>query len=101
MSAFSSVRSSDALSDAASTVTIATSPSPIMSAEAVDAVRRGLRMAFSRPSLPWIPRRRIGAPITPASGRAPSGNRIAMPTNVAAAPRPISEPAFDWLPNSP
>ncbi len=72
-----------------------------MSADAVDAVRRGFRIAFSRPSLPWMPRRRIGAPITAASGRLPSGKRIAIPTNVTAAPSPIKEPAFDWLPNSP
>ena len=82
-------RRSEAFSDAARIATIATSPRPIISAEAVEAVRRGFRIAFSRPSLPWMPQRRIGAPITRRERAAPSGDRIATPTNVAAAPSPI------------
>ena len=40
---------------AANTATNETSASPIISAAAVDAVRPGLRMAFSRASLPGTP----------------------------------------------
>ena len=46
---------------------------PIIRAAAVWAVRRGLRMEFSRPSLPATPSvRASGRPITLASGRATS-----------------------------
>ena len=75
------------LRDAANTATNVTSPSPIMSAAAVDAVRRGLRFAFSPPSLPET-RRLNGRPSVDAIGRATSGDSIATPTNVSAAPSP-------------
>ena len=91
----------EALSEADRMATIATRPSPTISADAVEAVRRGLRMAFSRPSLPWIPRPRMGQPMTPARGRAASGESIATPMNVTAAPRPTNDAAFDGLPNRP
>ena len=45
----------DALADAAKIEMKATSPTPIISADAVAAVRFGLRMAFSRASCPLIP----------------------------------------------
>jgi hypothetical protein len=51
----------DALAEAPNTATNTTSPRPIMSAEAVAAVRRGFRIEFSRPSLPGIPVRRTGS----------------------------------------
>ena len=63
------VLSTDARSDSDSTVTITMSPSPIINADAVDAVRRGFRIAFSRPSLadmlmPWIGRKGFFGPAT-------------------------------------
>ena len=46
-----------------------TRPTPIISADALAAVRFGLRMAFSRASVPVTPRSRgSGAPITRLSG---------------------------------
>jgi hypothetical protein len=68
-----------------------TSAIPTRSAEAVWAVRRGLRIEFSRPSFPEIPNRRArGRPITLAIGRATTGASIPMPMNTAKAPRPTS-----------
>ena len=48
----------DVLAEAANTVMKATSATPIISADAVAAVRRGLRVAFSRASVPAMPRKR-------------------------------------------
>ncbi len=68
--------SPDALNEAAMTATAAIRATPIISAAAVDAVRRGLRMAFSRASRPGTPRSRAsGRPIAPATGRTSSGDR--------------------------
>ena len=68
-----------------------TSAIPTSSAEAVWAVRRGLRIEFSRPSFPAIPKRRAsGRPITLAMGRATTGASMPMPMNTANAPRPTS-----------
>ena len=58
-------------------------------------------MAFSRPSLPWMAKPWMGQPIAPAKGRAASGDSIATPMKVTAAPRPTSDAPFDGLPNSP
>ncbi len=89
----------DDLIDAASTLTHATRPRPTVRAAAVAAVRRGLRMAFWRPSLPDMPAMRgNGAPITRAMGPAANGLSRATPTNTSAAPRPTREMP---LPNSP
>ena len=52
-----------------------------------DAVRLGLRFAFSPPNLPEM-RRRNGRPSVDAIGRATSGDSIATPTKVSAAPKP-------------
>ena len=79
----------DALVDAANTVMNATRPTPIISADAVAALRRGLRAAFSRATVPAIPRRRgSGAPSTLVNGRASTGPSTATPTNTSSAPRP-------------
>ncbi len=68
--------SPEALNDAAMTATAAISATPIISAAAVDAVRRGLRIAFSLASRPGTPRRRAsGRPRAPATGRTSSGAR--------------------------
>ena len=62
-----------------------------MSAEAVWAVRRGLRMEFSRPSWPGSPSNRAsGRPIALASGRATAGASMATPTKMHTAPTPTS-----------
>ena len=95
----SSVLVAEALSDAAKTQTNETRPRPMTSAAAVDAVRRGLRLAFSLPSLPGADRR-SGLPIAEASGRAKNGSSIVTPRKVRAAPRPTIAPGFDTLPNS-
>ena len=52
--------------DAPNTAMAETSASPTIRADAVWAVRRGLRMEFSRPSRPEVPNRRArGRPMTP------------------------------------
>ncbi len=62
-----------------------------MSAAAVWAVRRGLRMEFSRPSLPGSPSTRAsGRPIAPESGRAAAGASMAAPTKMHTEPTPTS-----------
>ena len=84
--------------------TNATRPSPIISAEAVDAVRRGFRTAFSRPRRPGSRQRgerRADGP-RPAAGRC-SGASIATPTKISATPSPtprIGVAAFPNRPNS-
>ncbi len=74
--------------EAATTLTTPTTASPIISAAAVRAVRRGSRMAFSRPSLPGTPSLDIGPPITRASGRAITCATMAAPMNAITAPTP-------------
>ncbi len=82
----------DDLIDPASTVNRVTTATPIMRAEAVPAVRRGLRTALRRASVPDTPRRAAaGAPSRPAAGRAATGPSRTTPTTVARAPRPVSE----------
>ena len=50
-----------------------TSASPITSADAVTAVRRGFRMALARASDPLMPSTRSGHPTAPASGPSHGG----------------------------
>ncbi len=95
------VLSTDARSDADSTVTITMSPSPIISADAVDAVRRGFRIAFSRPSLADMLMPGSDARSRRPAAREASGDRIATPMNTTAAPAPINDPALDGAPNRP
>ena len=77
----------DVFVDAANTVMNATRPMPIINADAVAEVRRGLRVAFSRAIVPAIPRKRgSGEPISRANGRAMTGPSTATPTNTARAP---------------
>ncbi len=96
-----SAASNEAFSDADRIETIAISPRPIISADDVAAVRRGLRIAFSRPSRAAMLKPRTGRPIAPESGRAARGDRIAIPMKITAAPPPISSPALSGSPNSP
>ena len=78
-------------SEAPNTAMADTSASPTISAAAVWAVRRGLRMEFSRPNRPEVPSRRAsGRPMTLAIGRATAGASIATPTKIRTAPRPTS-----------
>ena len=78
------------LRPAASTATSVTSASPIISADAVDAVRPGFRIALPRASVPAAPPSRVaGQPSTRASGGTSVGASIATPMKSAAAPMPI------------
>ena len=90
----------EALSELAKIVMSPTSATPIMSAAAVDAVRRGLRTAFSRASVPGIPRHRgSGAPSSRPTGRAITGPSTATPMKSPKTPIPTI-----WMPplaNSP
>jgi len=73
-------------SEAPNTDIAATRARPIMSAEAVWAVRRGLRIEFSRPRRPATPKARAsGRPITLASGRATAGESMAGGSSVTVS----------------
>ena len=74
------------LMEAANTETRATRVTPIIRADAVEAVRRGARTVFSRASLPVIDRN--GDETTLATGPAINGARVEMPKNTTAAPPP-------------
>ena len=64
---------------------------PIISAPAVEAVRRGFRDALSRPSRPGTPNSAsAGRPSTAAAGPAKAGLRVLIPTNDSTAPSPSS-----------
>ena len=95
------VASTDALKDEAKIVMKATRPTPIISADAVAAVRFGFRLAFSLASPPVMPRSRAnGQLMTRLSGR-----ETVRPSTVTAkairAPRPTTGSALSTLPNSP
>ena len=70
-----------------------TRPTPIISAAAVAEVRFGLRMAFSRASVPVMPRSRDGRTDHPGHRRAMIGPRTATPRNTATAPTPTERDA--------
>ena len=71
---------------------------PIIRAEAVAAVRRGLRTEFCRASLPETPKTRRTGAAAAISGRDSSGVRTKTPMISSTAPRPIgacpSEPSI-------
>ena len=91
LTAWSALLVADRDNEAPNTDIAATRARPTMSAEAVWAVRRGLRMEFSRPSLPGSPSSRAsGRPITLDIGRAIAGASMAAPMKTATAPRPTS-----------
>src|ERR1035441_2657856 len=79
--ASSTLAVADLDSEAPNTDIAATRARPTMSAEAVWAVRRGLRIEFPRPS---------GRPITLEIGRAIAGDNMATPTKMRTAPTPTS-----------
>ncbi len=87
-----------ALADAANTVMKATRATPIISADAAEAVRRGFRDAFSRARVPGIPRKRGSRTPRPRdSGRAMTGPSTTSATKTPSAPRPTV--ATVWAPS--
>ena len=65
-----------------------TSPTPIIRAAAVAAVRAGFRVALARARWPVVPATAsIGAPITRASGRMMKRDSIPTPMKTRIAPR--------------
>ena len=79
------------LNEVPSTVTRDTMASPIISAEAVVAVRRGLRAAFSRARRPFnVKIRAAGHPSTSERGPATAGLQMLTPSSMHSAPRPMS-----------
>ena len=75
--------------EAPNTAMTETRAKPTMRAEAVCAVRRGLRMEFSRPNLPDMPSSRAkGRPITLDIGRATAGASRATPTKIKQRAQP-------------
>ena len=81
----------DAFADAAKIVMNATRPTPIINADAVAAVRLGLRIAFSRASCPQIPRSRgSGQPMNRLSGSATVRPRTATPKNTSSTATPTT-----------
>jgi hypothetical protein len=97
MAAFTDVRA-----EAANTVMRPTSPTPIMRAAAVAEVRFGLRIAFSRASVPVMPLTFwMGMPNAPLIGPAMIGPRSATPRNTTPIPTPTaSRPASAKRPSA-
>ncbi len=62
---------------------------PIIRAEAVAAVRRGLRTELRRASLPAMPKARSTGAAAAISGRDSSGVRMKTPITSRPAPSPI------------
>ena len=79
----------DAFTDEPNVVNRATTAVPTISAEALEAMRRGLRIALRRARRPVKPRASPApAPSTAADGRATTGPRTTNPTSMARAPSP-------------
>ena len=69
-----------------------TSASPIISADAVDAVRFGFRFELSRASTPAVPPKRVaGQPSTDASGRTTLEAFAETPKNSSRIPAPSAK----------
>ena len=78
-------------SEAPKTAMVETRARPTIRADEVWAVRRGLRMEFSRPNRPAVPSREArGRPSTLAIGRATRGASMPIPRKTAMAPNPTS-----------
>ncbi len=79
----------DFFTDDASTLTVVIRARPIISAEAVAAVRRGLREALVLDRTPTVPKSlRIGAPRPRTTGPAASGARMTTAISTSRAPTP-------------
>ena len=84
--ASSTLAVADFETEAPNTAMAETRAMPIMSAEAVWAVRRGLRIEFNRPSFPAAPNARAsGRPIAADNGRATAGASMATPKRTSRA----------------
>ena len=85
----------DAFADAAKIVMNATRPTPIINADAVAAVRFGLRIAFSRASWPVMPRSRgSGHPMNRLRGSATVRPRAETPKNTSNTATPTTSSAL-------
>ena len=85
----SMVELTDAVVEAARMVMKETRPTPIISAEALAAVRFGFRIAFCRASFPVTPRSRgSGAPTARLSGSETVRPSTDTPKNTSSAPAP-------------
>jgi hypothetical protein len=92
----------DAFVDWAKIVMKATRPTPIIRADALAAVRFGLRMAFSRASAPVTPRAfGSGQPMNRLSGSDTVRPSTETPKKTRSTPRATGGSLFDMLPNSP
>ena len=75
---------------------------PIISAEAVAAVRRGLRRVFWPASTPTVPKTRRNRAAAPASsGIDSSGEAAVTPSRIASTPAPTTQPAWSGSANRP
>lgn len=89
--ALSTLLVADRDTEAPNTAMVDTNARPTMSADEVWAVRLGLLIEFSRPSLPAIPSIRAnGRPSTLDIGRATTGASMPIPMNPRTAPSPTS-----------
>ena len=87
---------------AAKIATSTTRATPIISAEAVTAVRCGWRVAFSRASRPVsFCIRSSGQPMAALSGRTSVGARSASPKIISSVPRPSTVAVALAVPGSP
>ena len=85
----STMSSIDALTDEPNVVNRATTAVPTISAAALPAMRRGLRIALRRARRPVKPRvTPAPMPSTPAAGRATTGPSTTKPMSIASAPSP-------------
>ena len=80
-----------ARSDEANTAVLLTSATPIISADALDDVRRGARATFWRARVPGtLNSFSTGQPITRVTGVATVDDKLAIPRNKMSAPMPAS-----------
>ena len=84
------VRVIDAFVEEARMVMKPTRATPIIRADAVAAVRRGLRRAFSVARWPVAPDTLVGRPSTFMTGRAITGANTNIPKMMSSTPRPRS-----------
>jgi hypothetical protein len=92
----------DAVVEEARMVMKLTRPTPIISAEALAAVRLGLRMAFSRASLPAMPRNHgSGAPTARLSGSDTVRPSTDTAKNTSSTPAPTTRMLLATWPKSP
>ena len=99
---WSIVAFTEAVVDEARMVMNATRPTPIISADALAAVRFGLRIAFLRASSPVTPLSRgSGAPMTRLSGSETVRPSTETPKKTSSAPAPTTMIELAMCANSP